>query len=209
MNLILIGPQGSGKGTIAKKIANDFGLVPISTGDLFREHIAKGDELGVIANSYISRGNLVPLDLTMKILKARLKKADCKAGVILDGFPRTLEQAEALKKVLNVDCVINLTLERKDCIKRMLSRRVCPNCGKVFSTILDRKRKCDSCGAKLVQRDDDKLDAIKTRLEVYDKTTTPLIDFYSDRLLKVSAAGSPDGTYKPVKNFLTKLGRRK
>lgn len=206
MNLILMGAQGSGKGTLAKKIAADFGLVTISTGDLFRESIAKGEKLGLEAQEYMNKGVLVPTDLTLKILTARIKKSDCRKGVILDGFPRTIEQAKALEKVLKVDYVINVKLPYDECVKRILARRICPKCGKIYSIVLDKTEICKECGAKLVQRDDDKLDAIKTRLEVYERTTTPLIDFYSDRLFEVSSAGSPEDTYKPVKDFLTKVG---
>lgn len=207
MNLILLGPQGSGKGTIAKRICADFGLVPISTGELFRESARKKEKLGLEAQKYMNKGELVPFDLTLKILKQRISMPDCKKGIILDGFPRTLEQAKALKDVLNIDLVINIDLPYDECIKRMIARRVCPECKESYSTLLGCGETCDKCGTKLVQRDDDKLDAIKHRLEVYDKTITPLINFYSDRLFKLSGLGSPEDIYQSVKNFLLKVGR--
>ncbi len=202
MNILLIGPQGSGKGTLAKKINRDFGLVPISTGDLFRELIAKKEKLGLEAKEYMDKGLLVPLELTLKILKARLSQPDCKRGVMFDGFPRSIEQAEALKEITNVDWVIKIDLPYEECINRMLSRRVCKGCGAIYSTTTYSSDTCEKCGGKLVQRDDDKLDAIKTRLEVYDKQTTPLIDFYADRLFVISSQDDPEDTYKPVKDFL-------
>lgn len=209
MNIILLGAQGSGKGTLAKRIKADFGLVPISTGDLFRQSIANGQPLGLEAKKYMDRGELVPLDLTLKILTERIKLGDCAKGVILDGFPRSIEQAEALKKVLKIYSVICLELSKEQCMERMLARRICPKCGATYSTLLGDGDTCTKCGVSLVRRDDDNPDAIKTRLEVYEKMTTPLINFYSDRLLKVSADVSPEEVYKPVKDFLSKLGGKK
>ena len=205
MKLILLGAQGSGKGTLAKKISKEFGIPQISTGDLFRESIAKKEKLGLEAQSYMQKGVLVPLNLTLQILKARIEKPDCQKGFILDGFPRSIEQANALKKITDIDVVINVELPLDECVRRLESRRTCPKCGDIDNTNYEGfTGLCRKCGAKLFQRDDDKPEAIKTRLEVYEKTTTPLIDFYSDRLFKVSSAGSPEDTFKPVKNFLSK-----
>lgn len=202
MNLLLMGPQGCGKGTQSERISKDFGLVQISTGVLFRQSIENGEKLGLEAQKYMNQGVLVPLDLTVKILAERLKKPDCKNGVILDGFPRSLEQAEALSKILKVDYVILFDTPREECIERLLSRRFCKDCKTNFSTRTYHKDTCDRCGGKLLTRDDDNLEAIKTRLEVYDKTTTPLINFYADRLFKVKAVGAPEEIYSQVKNFL-------
>lgn len=210
MKLILLGPQGSGKGTLAKKISKDFGIPQISTGDLFRESIAKKEKLGLEAQKYMNRGELVPIELTLKILKERIVKPDCKAGFILDGFPRSIEQAEALKKVTDIDYVINMVLPYDECVARLTSRRTCPKCGDIDNTNYEGYTgNCRKCGTQLFQRDDDKPEAIKTRLEVYEKATTPLINFYSDRLFKVSSKGSPDDTYRPVKDFLSKIGGKK
>lgn len=210
MNLILLGAQGSGKGTLAKNISRDFGLVQISTGDLFRESIAKKEKLGLKAQAYMNRGELVPIELTLKILNERISKPDCKKGFILDGFPRSIEQAEALKEVANIDYVINVELPYEECVARLTTRRTCPNCGDIDNmTYKGYTGNCRKCGTPLFQRDDDKPEAIKTRLEVYEKTTTPLINFYSDRLFKVSSLGTPEDTYRPVKDFLSNLGRKK
>ncbi len=209
MNLMLLGMQGSGKGTISKLITEEFGLVPISIGELFRRSAAKGEELGLEASRYMNKGELVPDVLTIQILKNRLAEPDCKEGFILDGFPRNIKQAKALAKIAKIDAVIAIELPREECVKRLLARRVCSKCGEGYSTLLGAGDTCTKCGGKLVQRDDDKLDAINTRLEVYEKETTPLIDFYSDRLLKVSNDKSPSETYKPIKNFLAKVGKNK
>ncbi len=206
MNIILLGPQGSGKGTIARSLAKDFGLIPISTGDLFRESIAKKGKLGLEAQKYMNKGVLVPLDLTIKILTSRINQPDCQKGVILDGFPRSLDQAKALEKIIKIDYCINIDLPHEECIRRVLERRICPKCHQGYNINWVKDNTCPKCGSKLVQRDDDKLEAVKIRLEVYEKTTAPLINFYSDRLLKISGLGSPEDVYKPVKAFLSKLG---
>ena len=202
MNILLMGPQGCGKGTLGKKISRDFGLVPVSTGDLFRAAIAKKDKLGLEAKEYMDKGLLVPIELTLKILKERLDSPDCKKGVMFDGFPRSIEQAKALKEIADVDYVIQIELPFDECVNRMLARRVCSKCGAIYSTFTYSSEDCDKCGGKLIQRDDDKLDAIKTRLEVYEKQTAPLIDFYADRLFVIQSQEDPEDTYKPVKNFL-------
>lgn len=205
MNILLMGPQGSGKGTLGNKIARDFGLVPVSTGDLFRQSIAKGEKLGLEAKTYMDKGLLVPIELTLGILADRLRQPDCQKGVMFDGFPRSIEQAEALKKITDIYHVILLDVPKETCIQRMIGRRVCSKCGAIFNVENYNSEDCDKCGGKLVQRDDDKLDAIKTRLEVYEKTTAPLIDFYADRVFVVKGQEDPEDTYRPVKNFLEGL----
>ncbi len=209
MNIILLGAPGSGKGTLAKKITKDFGLVQISTGDLFRGEIAGGSELGLKLKSYMDKGQLVPDELTIKILSQRITKPDCKKGVIFDGFPRTVAQAEALKNIAKIDSAVLIDLPFEEIERRAVARRVCSKCGEIYSTLDYAGKNCAKCGGELFQRDDDKLETVRHRLEVYEKTTTPLIDFYSDRLFKVSSLGSPEDTYKPVKNFLLGLGGKK
>lgn len=202
MKLILLGAQGSGKGTLAKRIVADFDIPQISTGDLLRESIAKKEALGLKAQTYMNKGELVPDELVLSILKKRISKADCKKGFILDGFPRTINQAKALEKITDIDLVINLELSKEECIKRLVGRRNCRVCGEIDNiNSADYTGKCRKCGSSLFQRDDDKLDAIKVRLEAYEKQSTPLINFYSDRLVKVLSE-SPDKTYATVKNFL-------
>lgn len=182
MNIIIFGPQGSGKGTQSGLIKEKYNIAHISTGDLFRENIKNQTELGKLAQTYINKGELVPDQVTINMLKDRISNPDCKNGFILDGFPRNLSQAEALEKIVNIDAVILLDLDRNVLINRMLNRRTCRQCA--FITSLDwlnGKTVCPKCGGELYQRDDDVLEAINKRLENYDKQTTPLIDYYKNK----------------------------
>lgn len=182
MNIIIFGPQGSGKGTQSSLIKEKYNIAHISTGDLFRENIKNQTELGKLAQTYINKGELVPDQVTINMLQDRIKKSDCKNGFILDGFPRNIPQAEALEKIVNIDAVILLDLDRKVLINRMLNRRTCRQCAHITSTDwLDGKTVCPKCGGELYQRDDDVLEAINTRLENYDKQTKPLIEFYGKK----------------------------
>ena len=192
MNIIMLGAQGTGKGTVAGFISQEMGWPQISTGDIFRKNISEKTELGIIADSYISKGNLVPDEITVPMVKDRLSKEDAQNGVILDGFPRTISQAEALDEMLaelgkKVDLVINLTTPREEIIERMITRRVCTNqeCKTTYNTKLHPPKVegiCDKCGAPLKQRDDDKdPEAINRRLEIYEEKTSPLIEFYEKK----------------------------
>lgn len=206
MKLILLGAAGSGKGTLAKQISADFKIPQISTGDLFREIVGSGSELGEVVNSYINKGALVPNEVTFKVLKNRLEQDDCKNGYILDGFPRTLDQAKMLAKFTDVDCVISIELDFETLEKRLVSRRLCPKCGDIDSTAYaGYNGLCRKCSTPLLQRDDDKPEAIKVRLEVYKSQVTPLINFYGDKVQSVSNAGTPAETYSHVKTFLKGL----
>ena len=206
MKLILLGAAGSGKGTLAKKITNDFNVPQISTGDLFRDIVKSGSELGELVKSFINNGKLVPDEVTFEVLKSRISQPDCKNGFILDGFPRTLDQAKLLDSLTKVDAVISVELDFEVIVKRLVARRTCPKCGDIDNTdYAGFTGNCRKCGTKLFQRDDDKPEAIRTRLEVYKNNITPLINFYGDKVFKVSSAGTPDETYAPVKTFLSKL----
>ena len=206
MKLILLGAPGSGKGTLAKKITKDFGIPQISTGDLFRQFASEGSQLGLKLKSYMDSGKLVPDELTVAILKERISKDDCKNGFILDGFPRTIAQAEVLKDITAIDKVILVDLAFEEIINRLTSRRICPECGEIDNaSYKGYTGLCRKCQTPLYQRDDDKLETVKARLEVYEKNTTPLINFYSDRLFKVSSQGAPEETYQPVKTLLQNL----
>ena len=189
-NIILMGPPGAGKGTLAKQLVN-LGLVHISTGDMFREAIKAGTELGKLADNYIKHGDLVPDEVTIGLVKERLSKDDCANGYLLDGFPRTIAQAEALEvisKEVNrpIDTVINLDCDEKELIRRISGRRVCKSCGAPYHVETMQPKVegvCDVCGGPLMQRADDNEEALKVRLTHYVNSTKPLLDFYEDRKL--------------------------
>ena len=205
MKIILLGAPGSGKGTLAKKISKDFDIPQISTGDLFRAIVKEDSALGRQVKGIMESGGLVPDEVTIEIVKKRFIDDDCKNGFILDGFPRTVAQAEALEKITNIDSVILVDLAFDTIIERLSARRTCPGCGEIFSALDYKSTQCDKCGATLIQRDDDKPETIKNRLEVYERNTAPLINFYSERLFKVSSDKTPEDTYRPVKTYLESL----
>ena len=186
LNIILMGPPGAGKGTQAKRIIDEFGIPHISTGDIFRENIAKGTPLGLQAKAIIERGDLVPDDLTIGLVKDRLSQPDCGKGYLLDGFPRTIAQAEALKVMgpeigRPVNLVLDITVPEEILIERIAGRRVCPKCGASYNINTMKPKAdgiCDRCGAELIQRKDDNLESLKVRLDNYYAQTAPLVDFY-------------------------------
>ena len=185
-NVILMGPPGAGKGTLAKQLMSNYNFEHISTGDMFREAIKAGTNLGNLAKSYIDRGDLVPDEVTIGIVRERLAKGDCKKGFLLDGFPRTIPQAEALKKLTSelncpIEVVINLDCDKNELIRRISGRRVCRNCGAPYHIDTAKPKiegVCDICGGPLYQRADDNEEALKVRLEHYVQDTKPLLDFY-------------------------------
>lgn len=192
MYLIMLGAQGTGKGTVAGILSENTGWPQISTGDIFRKNISEKTELGTKANEYISKGQLVPDEITVPMVVDRLNQEDAINGAILDGFPRTVEQAEKLEEILagkgkKVDLVINLTTPRDEIITRILDRRVCSNqqCKATYNLKMHPSKVpgiCDKCGAELVQREDDSdANAIEQRLAIYDEKTSPLIDFYTKK----------------------------
>lgn len=205
MNLILLGAPGSGKGTLAKKISLDFHIPQISTGDLFRKIVKENSPFANKVKKIIDSGALVPDEVTVEMVKNRIACDDCKNGFILDGFPRTISQAEALKNISTIDGVILVELSSDIIIDRLSSRRTCLGCGNTLSINDAPSGICPNCHNKLIQRDDDKPEIIKHRLEVYNENTAPLINFYSDRLFKVSNDKSIDETYRPLKTFLQSL----
>lgn len=196
MYIVMLGKPGSGKGTVSKMLSEDLGIIHISSGDLFRNYTKDAGELGEKINSYISQGNLVPDDLTIELVEKRLSEPDCENGVILDGYPRTIKQAEQLEKFLNnkgkkVDIAVELDLTDEDIIERITSRWVCPNstCGEVYNLEFRKPQEdgiCDKCGEKLIQRDDDKLETVQRRLKTYGETSAKLVDYYKDEGLLYS-----------------------
>jgi len=211
LNIILMGPPGAGKGTQAKKLIAKYDIPHISTGDMFREAMKEGTPLGKIAQQYINDGHLVPDDVTIGLVKERLSKADCNNGFLLDGFPRTIPQAEALEGIAkeigrDIKYVIDIETSREELVKRICGRRVCKKCGAPFH-IVNVKPKvdgiCDICGGELVQRPDDNEEALITRLDHYEKQTKPLLDYYENKgLLKTFSGENSEVLFKELTSFL-------
>jgi len=193
----MVGMPGAGKGTQAKKISQKFNIIHISTGDILRNEIKKETLLGVEADEYLKKGNLVPDDVIIEIIKSEIIRDESRSGFLMDGFPRNLEQAVMFSTILDelgleLDKVINIVVDKNEIIKRLNSRRVCINCKRIYSfDNLDDKNiaKCPHCGGKLVKRKDDSADIIKKRLAVYEKETKPLIDYYDSKNLLVNIDG--------------------
>ncbi len=216
MNLILLGAPGAGKGTQAKMIAEKYNIPQIATGDMLREAVAKGTELGKKAKEYMDRGELVPDDVVIGIVKERLQQPDCERGFILDGFPRTLAQAEALDEMLKelgkkIDAVINISVPEEEVVRRIAYRRTCRSCGAVYHLIYNPPKednKCDKCGGELYQRDDDKEETVRERFKVYRERTEPLIDYYRKKGLLYEVDGTKDinGVFEEIVRILERIG---
>lgn len=213
MRLILLGPPGAGKGTQAKSISDKFGIPHISTGEIFRKNIKNKTALGLKAKVYIDKGELVPDDLTVAIVESRLKEDDCTAGFLLDGFPRTVKQADTLehslvKLCLKLDYVININVPKDSLIDRLTGRRVCVFCGNSFHIKYNPPMVagiCDVCGGQLIQRDDDSLNTVLNRMDVYTAQTAPLIEYYNRLNLLYTVDGEQD-IDKVFKNVCDILG---
>jgi len=185
MNLIIFGPPGSGKGTYATRLQTQLGIPAIATGDIFREAIKQDTPLGRRVEKYLRSGQLVPDDIVIEVLKERINRKDCEKGFILDGFPRTIEQAKALGRIAKIDAIINLQVPDHIIIARLSSRRICRNCGAIYNILTLKPKKegiCDKCGGELYQRDDDKEDVIKERIKVYEKQTQPILEYYRNKV---------------------------
>jgi adenylate kinase len=208
MKIIMLGAPGAGKGTQAQMIADQYHIPHVSTGDIFRANIKNGTELGMEAKKYMDQGLLVPDELTVKILLDRVAEEDCKEGYLLDGFPRTIPQAEVLDKALTelgdaIDYAINVDVPDENIVKRMSGRRACLSCGSTYHMEHIPPKKegvCDKCGNELVLRDDDKPETVLNRLEVYHKQTQPLIQFYEEK----GVLRTVDGT-KPMKEVFDSI----
>ena len=212
MKIIMLGAPGAGKGTQAKMIAEKCGIPHISTGDIFRANIKNGTELGAKAKEYMDKGLLVPDELVCDLVVDRIQQADCEKGYILDGFPRTIPQAEALENALNaieqkLDYAIDIDVPDENIINRMSGRRACVGCGATYHVLFNPTKvegKCDVCGESLILRDDDKPETVKKRLDDYHTQTQPLIDFYTERkvLVEVDGTQSMDKVFDDIMKIL-------
>lgn len=207
MNLVFLGPPGAGKGTIAAIAKDAFAIPHISTGDIFRANIKNETELGKLVKEIMASGNLVPDEVTIKMVEGRLGEEDAKKGYILDGFPRTIPQADALSRMSKVDKVINFVLPKEEILKRLSGRRVCKSTGRTYHIIYNSPKVegiDDETGEPLIQRDDDKEEAIRNRLEVYEASTAPLIAYYREKglLVDIDASLSPDEVLKAMVDAL-------
>lgn len=210
--IILLGPPGAGKGTQAKRISSEFSIPQISTGDMLREAVKAGTPMGLMAKGFMDSGGLVPDEVVVGIVKERLSAKDCGNGFILDGFPRTIPQAEALEKAAaglgkSIDLVVSLEVDEKELMTRLCGRRTCNRCGTMYHVTFTPSKvegKCDKCGGELIQRDDDREGTILARLANYRKSTQPLVEFYggSGKLRTVAASGNIDAIYAEISGLI-------
>ena len=212
MRLIFLGAPGAGKGTQADKICKELGIAHISTGDILREAVSKQTEVGLKAKAYMEKGELVPDEIVIDIVSVRLQESDCEKGFLLDGFPRTFEQSKELDQKLdelnlNIDCVVNFTVDEDLVVKRITGRRLCSSCGENYHLIFKASTKqdvCDKCGAALYQRKDDNEETVRTRLNVFKEQSMPLVAYYKEKeiLKEISANEGIDEVYATVKQLL-------
>lgn len=212
MNLILLGGPGAGKGTQAKKLIEKYGIPQISTGDILRAAVKEGTELGLKAKSYMDQGKLVPDELIIDIIEERLKQPDCQKGYMLDGFPRTVVQADALDNLLKrmeskIDHVISIDVDKEELVKRLTGRRTCRQCGAMYHVMFNPPKKedvCDNCDGELYQRDDDNEKTVRSRLDVYEKQTHPLIQYYKEKglLRPIDGVGSIETIFNKITGIL-------
>ena len=218
MYIVMLGKPGSGKGTVGKMLSKSLGIVHISSGELFRSYVKKAGKIGQQIDSYISRGNLVPDELAIELVEKRLLEPDCKNGVILDGFPRTVEQAKQFDKFLKenkskIDIAVELKLSDQDIIDRISKRRVCTNseCREIYNLEFKKPKQegiCDICGSKLIQRDDDNVSTVKQRLKIYHETAEKLADYYKKQellyavRLNIHSGKTSEDVAKEIKEYL-------
>jgi adenylate kinase len=217
MRIVLLGAPGAGKGTQAKKLIDKYGIPQISTGDILRKAVAEGTPLGKEAKSYMDKGELVPDSVVIGLVKDRLAQDDCKKGYILDGFPRNTSQAETLDNVLagmnaSLDVALSVDVDKDDLMKRLTGRRTCKGCQQMYNihfSVSQKEGVCDKCGGELYQRDDDREETIRKRLDVYEAQTAPLIDYYSGKgiLKSVKGVGSIDDIFNNICEMLNSLNK--
>ena len=218
MRLIFLGPPGAGKGTQAQRLAEHYSLVKISTGDILRDAVSRKTPLGIKAKSFMDQGSLVPDDVVIGLIRERLKVSDCRSGYVLDGFPRTVPQAEALSKILEeqrtpIDRVISFEVPEQDLIRRLTGRRSCPACKRVYHLDFQPPKqpdRCDVCGETLIQREDDREETVKNRLRVYAQETAPLLKYYDELkiLSQIDGRGSIDSVLNRLLEALKEINRK-
>ena len=204
MNVIFLGPPGAGKGTQAVRVCERLGIPQISTGDILRRAMREQTPTGLVAKSYVDKGQLVPDSVVIDIVRERLAQEDCAGGYLLDGFPRTVPQAEALAQFAHIDAVIDIDVSDEKLIERLSGRRVCPACGGTYHISHLKGDTCEKCGGKLIQRDDDKAETVLSRMSVYHAQTAPLIDYYDARglLRKVDGSAPMDDCFSAILSAL-------
>ncbi len=210
MNIVVLGPPGVGKGTYAKRLSEILKIPHISTGDMLREEIKKGSELGRKVKGYVERGELVPDEIMIEVIRERISQKDCEKGFILDGFPRTLKQAQALDTITKIDIALNFLAPKEVIIERLSGRRICKRCGAIYhikNMPPKRPGVCDVCGGPLYQREDDKPEVIERRLEVYKNTMKPVEDYYRDKGILITIDASA-GVEEVVRSCLEVLKER-
>lgn len=212
LKLIIFGPPSAGKGTQAQRLSKEYGLPQVSTGDLLREAVAKQTPLGVRIKSYLDTGKLGPDDLIVQLIKERVSKPDCANGYLLDGFPRTMGQAEELDKMTDIDLVLNIVVDHESLVERAVGRRICRKCNAVYNVKSNPPREpgvCDKCGGELIQRDDDKEETVRNRLKVYQEQTAPLIEHFQKKgnLVDIDGSKGIDGVYLQMKGAIERLAK--
>ncbi len=211
MRIVFIGPPGIGKGTYAKMLSQKYGIPHISTGDIFREEIAKGSELGQKVKHYVEKGLLVPDEVVIKVVEQRLSRPDCERGFILDGFPRTINQAIALDNIAKIESAIVFEAPLNIIIERVSGRIICPNCGAIYHMSWKPPKNpwtCDICGSKLIRREDDSPDVVRRRYEAYEQTFGPIIEYYRRKgiLIEIDASKEAPEVVKELEEILKKKG---
>ena len=210
LKLIIFGPPSAGKGTQAQRLSKKYGIPQIATGDLLREAVAKQTPLGVKIKSYLDSGRLGPDDLIVRLISERVSKPDCSDGYILDGFPRTMGQADELDKMTQVDIVLNIVVDFEMLVERAIGRRICKKCAAVYHVSFNPPAKegvCDKCGSELIQRDDDKEDTVRNRLRIYMEQTAPLVEHFRKKGILVDIDGSKgiDGVFDQMVDAIEKV----
>lgn len=206
MKIVLLGAPGAGKGTIAQKLVADYALTHISTGDIFRRILSENTPLGKKVEALLACGQLVPDDITVEIVHERLRQGDCAKGFILDGFPRTLAQAQALDEEMLIDFIFNLSADTNILVHRLEGRRVCPKCKSVYHTSFNLSNTCNNCGSGLIAREDDTEHIVLERIKIYNEVTKPLEEYYKSqgRLINIEGNSSTQEAYRQIVKVITK-----